>query len=210
MTDIEADGATIVQGRVRYERDATCVEENDYDRFACPANIVGGGVWRFLARSAVRVPRAPPATKIAIAAQRLLLAPARTPSAVEIRNLHTGALVSRTALEGRLLALALSPMVAAVLVRNGTPRVVVIDPATGVRRRSFAMPSSAESQLALSGRTLVYAKGPRVWRLDVTTGRRTLVAVAGSRPSSLSIEGRRVAWVENRGITSRIRSVVIP
>lgn len=209
-TDIEADGATIVQGRVRYERDETCVAENDYDRFACPVNIVGGGVWRFLDSSTVRVPRVPPATNIAISGQRLLLAPARAQKVVEIRDLGSGALVSRTELEGTPLALALSPAAAAVLVHDRTQRIVVVDPATGAVRRSFSVASAAGADLALSGRTLVYSKGPRVWRLDLKSGRRTLVAVAGRRPWSLSIEGRRIAWVENRGVTSRIRSVVLP
>lgn len=207
---IAADGETVVQGRARYARDEACVEANDGNRFACEARVVGGGVWRILDRSAVRVAQVPATTRVAVAGNRLALVPQQAGGVVEVRNLRTGGLVSRTPVEGQPRALALSASVAAVLVKAKIGRIIVLDPTSGAIRRAIPMPATTAPALALSGKTLVYRVGLRLWRVDALTGRRSVVAVARASPNSFSLEGRRLAWVETDRGRSRVRVLDLP
>ena len=141
---------------------------------------------------------------------RLALVPERAGEVVEVRNVRTGALMSRTPFEGQPGALAMSPSVAAVLVKGQGIRIVVLDPNAGAIRRTIPMPSATAPALALSGRTLVYRVGLRLWRVDAVTGRRATAAVTGSNAVSFSLEGRRLAWVETHRGRSRVRTVVLP
>jgi len=208
-SDVAADGETVVQGRVRYARDEACVEANDGDRFACEAQLVGGGVWRILYRSAVRVPQVPPATLVAIAADRIAVIAYRAGGPViEIRRLPTGALMSRAEIEGQPGAVALSESLVAVLVKDNGVRIVVFDPPTGEIRRTIPAPGGTASALAVSGRTLVYRAGLRLWRVDAFTGLPSVAVTARTKPVSFSLEGRRLAWVETHRGMSRV--LVLP
>jgi len=209
-SDVIADGETVVQGRVRYARDEACVEANDGDRFACEAQLVGGGVWRILDRSAVRVPQVPPATLVAIAAGRIAVIAYRASGPViEVRQLRTGALVSRAEVEGLPRAVAMSQSLVAVLVKDNGTRIVVFDQPTGEIRRTILVPGTTARALVVSDRTVVYRAGSRLWRVDAFAGRPAVAVTARTRPVSFSLEGHRLAWVETHRGTSRVRMLLL-
>jgi TolB protein len=112
---------------------------------------------------------------------------------------------------GNLHAIALSPRVAAVLVRgfSGT-RIELFDPVTGSSRGGVDVDDATDSELSAAGQRIVFHQGSRIMLLDAATKKITLVATAAGKPIGLSIEGRRIAWAENLGTKARIRAVTAP
>jgi Tol biopolymer transport system component len=112
--------------------------------------------------------------------------------------------------EGAVVDLALTPRFAALLVeRMEGKRIVLLHARTGRLVRRLEVPFETAPRISAAGRNLVYSVGKeiRVLRLGVA-GSRT-VAVAAALPRNLSIEGRRVAWIENRGRRGLIRAVTL-
>jgi hypothetical protein len=57
---------------------------------------------------------------------------------------------------------------------------------------------------------VVFHAGRRIIALDVSSGSLVRLATAGTAPIGLTVSGRRVAWAEPGGSTSRIRAVTLP
>ncbi len=130
----------------------------------------------------------------------------RAPTIVraEIVELPGARLVGARALAGPWpKSVALSEALLALLYRG---QIELRDPSSGALRRSIAVPASA-TDISIAGRRIVFRTGTSIWLLDGRTRRRSRIAVAAATPVGLSIEGRRVAWVENLGPRARIRAV---
>lgn len=219
LSDLVGDGNLILQGRVERATDRAC-EETAADPFECPLNTVGGGVRRLDARSDRPVPSLPPTTLLAVSGNRVALAPAArsTPPsrprlsepAIEIWNPTTGKRSFRAELDGDPISIAVSTQVVAVLVGGSRRTIRVLDANSGAVLRDVPVARSALPRLTVSGTTIVYGDGRSIQRLNGRSGRQSLVVRTRTVPTSLSIEGRRLAWIEAGARTSRVVTALLP
>jgi len=106
-------------------------------------------------------------------------------------------------------ALALTRAFAAVLAEGFYgKRIVFLHPRTGRLLRQLDVPAETTG-LSAAGTRVVFSAGNEI-RLVEGRGDVTTIAVAAARPQGLSIEGRRVAWIENSGGRGRIRALTLP
>jgi hypothetical protein len=63
--------------------------------------------------------------------------------------------------------------------------------------------------LDMAGPRVVYRTGHKIRLLDIRTQERTVISRPTSSPIGLSIEGRRVAWAQNRMGEGRIKRVIV-
>jgi TolB protein len=139
---------------------------------------------------------------------RLTAMPAR--STAELRNGRTGRLVATASATGRVVAVALSGSMLALLVDDSSgQRIEMIDPRSGASRGHIAVPPGAAPELSAAGTSVVYHVGKTVFLVDGARRRTRQLAVAASAPIGLSIEGRRVAWAENGREHGRIRAILL-
>jgi dipeptidyl aminopeptidase/acylaminoacyl peptidase len=129
-------------------------------------------------------------------------------SPVEIRHALTGRLVKRFTIGGHARAAALGPDYVALLVNHDPGLRVELYNLNGRLRKAAAV-SSRVLNLSAAGRTVVFARGLVIHRMDARTGAVTTLATARWSPVGLTIEGRRVVWAENGRGTARIRAVTI-
>ena len=209
LTDLTGDGATLLYSVVTMTMLDTCVEPGT----PCEYFVTGGRVRRVVGRSTRAVPKAPPAIRIsaqghryaAIVAAHDSASPEPTPdSRVEVREVATGAIVTRVVITGRPLDLALGPSMIAVLTQGSSGRRIEL---WGVRNgaggASIAVPTNA-SDLSISARDVVYRSGRAIHVRDGVTRRDRRVAIARAAPVGLTIEGFRVIWAENTRHGNRI------
>jgi len=130
-------------------------------------------------------------------------------TSVEIRDAVTGRPIKRLTIDGHARSIALGPGYLALLVdhRPGV-RVEVLDP-NGRLRTSAAVPTSIRN-LAAAGRSVVFAAGRTIRRVDARTGTVSTLATARGRLVGPVIEDGRVVWAENLGRTARLRAVTVP
>jgi TolB protein len=138
---------------------------------------------------------------------RLLAPVPRSP--VEIRDARTGRLIKRFAVGGYARAIALGPDYVALLVDHDPGARVELYSLNGSRRRAVAVPSNVRN-LSAAGRSVLFAAGTRIRRLDARTGAVTTLATTRWAPVGLTIEGRRVVWAENVRGAARIRALRAP
>jgi hypothetical protein len=86
-------------------------------------------------------------------------------------------------------------------------RIVLVQPRTGRLLRQLEVPAETTG-LSAAGTRVVFSAGNEI-RL-VSGGEVTTIAITAVRPRGLSIEGRRVAWIENSGGRGRIRALTLP
>jgi dipeptidyl aminopeptidase/acylaminoacyl peptidase len=130
-------------------------------------------------------------------------------SAGFVRSLGLRKRTAALKLVGVVRGLALTPSFAAVLSEGFAGKhVVLLHPRTGRVLRRVALPDSAR-ELSAARRSVVFLVGREIKLLRA--GRPvTTIAGASVTPRGLSIEGRRVAWIENRGRSGRIRGLTLP
>jgi dipeptidyl aminopeptidase/acylaminoacyl peptidase len=122
-------------------------------------------------------------------------------STVVVRHSRTGRRQVEFTLRAAVGRLAVSS--SHVAAAHGS-RLYVRDLRREAEPRVFAVHGAA-TDLGMTGGTVVYRIGRAIRALNARTGARPLVAVAGRLPIGLSVEGRRVLWVENRAARARIR-----
>jgi len=130
-------------------------------------------------------------------------------SPVQIRDALTGRLIKRFTIDGHAHATALGPDYVALLVDHEPGVRVELYNLNG-RLRTAAAVSSSVRDVSAAGRTVVFATGHVIRRLDARTGAVTALATARRTPVGLTIEGRRVVWAENVRGAARIRAVTAP
>jgi Tol biopolymer transport system component len=128
-----------------------------------------------------------------------------------VRAFGRGARATNLRTEGVVLELALTPRFAALLVeRTDGKQIVLLHPRSGRLLRRFDVPLETAPQISAAGGSLVYAAGKQIRALHVDRAGTHRLAVAAVEPRHLSIEGRRVAWIENRGGRGFIRAITLP
>jgi TolB protein len=130
-------------------------------------------------------------------------------SRVEIRDVRTGRLIKRFTIDGHAHATALGPDYVALVVDHEPGVRLELYNLNGSFRTAAAVSSSVGS-LSAAGRSVVFATGRLICRLDPRTGAVTTLATARRKPVGLTIEGRRVVWAENARGVARIRAVTAP
>jgi len=90
--------------------------------------------------------------------------------------------------------------------KSGKRRRIEVYGLNGARQRSLTAPRGTADQLDAAGRWGVFSTGRTIRALDIRSGRTSVLATAKAIPIGLSIEGRRVAWGEQK----RIRAITLP
>ena len=130
-------------------------------------------------------------------------------SPVDLRDARTGRLIKRFTIDGYAHALALGPDYVALLVDHEPDVRVELYNLNGRLRTAAAVPASVRN-LSASGRSVVFATGRLIRRLDARTGVVATLATARRTPVGLTIEGRRIVWAENVGSRGRIVGLTLP
>jgi Tol biopolymer transport system component len=130
-------------------------------------------------------------------------------SPVAIRNARTGHLIKRFAIHGHARAIALGLNYIALLVDHNPGLRVELYNLSGSFRSAVAVPSRVDT-LSAAGRSVVFAAGHAIRRLDARTGVVSTLATGRRTPVGLTIEGRRVVWAENTRGVARIQAVRAP
>jgi len=144
----------------------------------------------------------------AVDGKATVIAPIRR-SPVAIRDARTGRLIKRFAIHGYARAIALGLNYIALLVDHNPGLRVELYNLSGSFRSAVAVPSRVDS-LSAAGRSVVFAVGHAIRRLDARTGVVSTLATGRRTPVGLTIEGRRVVWAENARGVARIQAVTAP
>ena len=132
-------------------------------------------------------------------------------SAVDVRDARTGARIAFFTVAGyadseALLALSRSYLA----LRLAADRLHVYRPSTGALVASTRVPRNV-GRIAVSDSGIVaFNAGRQIRAFDVQTRAERLILTAAATPVGLSIDGRRLAWVENRRNRATIRAVTLP
>jgi hypothetical protein len=196
----------------------------------CTWDVTGGGVWRVVGTKMKRIAGTPPTALLAAVRGKIALVPAdrrRIPgpctdedstgcpevrtadgARVEVRDVASGRITASFKPRGRVTALALDSKSTAVLVRSkGKARVEWYGTSSGKKLGAVSVSTKVAKRIAVSRRTVVFARGHTIFALDIRAKRVRELAQAGSAPIGLSIEGARVAWAENKGKSGSIRAI---
>ncbi|MFN2469391.1 MAG: hypothetical protein ABR583_00025 [Gaiellaceae bacterium] len=176
--------------------------------------ISGGKVVRLVAGRPRRVPGVGPAALLDVAAGRLAVVPAVRRAhtgggGVELRDARSGVLLRTIRFGGTPAGLALSGRIAAVLLQRNPPRIERYAIATGNRLATTTLPAMPIGGIDASLDTVVFQRAKAVWMVDATGRVRRLAQTPGTLVGA-SIEGRRVAWAENRGGRGYVRALTAP
>ena len=132
-------------------------------------------------------------------------------SAVDVRDARTGARIAVFTVPGyadteSLLTLSRSYLV----VRTESDRLHAYRPRTGALVVSTRVPKNVGGIAVSDSGVVAFHVGRQIRAFDVQTRAARLIATAAAGPVGLSIDGRRLAWVENRRNRARIRAVTLP
>jgi Tol biopolymer transport system component len=130
-------------------------------------------------------------------------------SPVQIRDALTGRLIKRFRVDGDANAVALGPSYVALLVDHEPGVRVELYNLNGSFRKAAAVPANVRN-VSAAGRTVVFATGRVIRRMDAITGAVTTLATARRKPVGLTIEGRRIVWAENVRGRGRIVGLTLP
>jgi dipeptidyl aminopeptidase/acylaminoacyl peptidase len=135
------------------------------------------------------------------------IAPARR-SPVVIRNAVSGRLIRAFTIDGHAYAIALGPNYVAMLVRHDAVTRLELWSFRGTTPRAASVPAGARD-LSAAGRNVVFAAGRVIFRMRSNTGVVDAIAKRRIPPRSPVVEGRRLAWAENRGNRAWIRAMTL-
>jgi hypothetical protein len=219
VTDMSADGTTLVFGRVGQRCD---------DEFNCRRLDASGAVAR-VTDEATDVPGLPTPLLVATSAGRIAAVPVKTPrfypdlgapraadfAPVQVYGAD-GQLISTIVTPGIPRSIALAWPKLAVLVEHidGSREIRIHDARTGDFWRVgddeavFGNVPMNVTGVAVGSAGAVYSSGRSIYLLRRQL-RPELVWRASAPPVGLSIEGRRIAWAENAGKTARIRALTV-
>ena len=202
------DGADLIYG-------VASVQTNGLNK---PFSVSGGGVVRVIGEQARTLPGIGAPALLDVAAGRLAVVPAvrrldRGPVVVgaplvEIRKVGTARLLRTIELGGTPTAIALSSQVVAALIQGQPARIERYDVATGRQLGATTVAGTPANELDASFGIVVYRSNGMISMLD-EHGTSVELARAAGLPLGLSIEGRRVAWAENRGKQGYVRAVIV-
>jgi hypothetical protein len=190
----------------------------------CLFRNFGIRVRRLLDGRVGRLPGAPAVVDLAVAGGRVAVIPAGgrltihpfpvadPGAAVTIRAATSGAGLASFAPVGRAKAVALAAGVATVLVEDGfgNKRLERYAATTGALLGSTPVPSSVQDELDAGPRWVLFQRGRELYVLDAQTGLTTLVWTAARTPIDASIEGSRIAWIENTAGGGVVRAITLP
>jgi hypothetical protein len=224
LNGLAGDGGTLVYAvaAVDYVDEAGCLAGSG----TCALKTTGGGVYRMIGR---QTPQLVPGTDTAgavmvsasqgavafvpsagVAKNGMPVAGDRADLPIEIVDSVTGDVVSRVTPQGVPLAISLTPSYLATLERTDSGlRIAWYDRPTGTPEGWVPAPAAASPTIAADDEDIVYRVARSIRSVDLATTKSRELTRAAAMPIGLSIEGRRVAWAENLGGTTRIRALYL-
>jgi Tol biopolymer transport system component len=128
---------------------------------------------------------------------------------LQLRDARNGRLIARVAYGGQGKAVALSPLLVAVLAKDAAGTHVALYDARSGSPAGIVRVRGNATDLSISGNRVVFRSGRSIWLLDALKKHVSLLATAATVPVGLSIDGRRVAWAENLRRGGRIRALEV-
>jgi hypothetical protein len=226
LTGLAADQGLLAFSRARYnlvEMVPSCFDEP----VPCVFESLGGSVTQVAGRDRHQVPGVGPPAVLAVGGGRIAIAPsdelweAGTPDSippVEDGPVHvvdptTGTTVATVFPTGMVRALALTVDALAVFVEHtdGTLTIERYALPAGTPIASTVVNEHTTS-IDMAGKWIVYTVNRTIRLIDPLGDSRRLIRVGRDKPPPVfvSIEGRRVAWVENGHARHRIRAILAP
>jgi Tol biopolymer transport system component len=128
-------------------------------------------------------------------------------SGIDVRHARTGARIASFTVPGDASAVALSRSYLALLVGN---TLRIHRPSTGALVVSTRIRANVGGIAVSDFGIVVFHVGRQIRAFDAQTRAERLILTAAATPVGLSIDGRRLAWVENRRNRATIRAVMLP
>ena len=171
--------------------------------------VTGGWIRRFVWGEARDTCPAPPAASVAVGGA---LVAAADEAMAEVRDGATCALLAAISPGGAIRALALGDGVLALLVdgTDGTRRISRFDAESGAPLGRSAVPAATAPRLDVAPGRVAYRVGNAIRVLDLASGASRTAWTPRRFPLGLSLEGRTLAWVENRNGRSRAWTLALP
>jgi hypothetical protein len=224
LNGLSGDGDTLVYGiaAVDYVDEAGCLAGTG----TCALKTTGGGVYRMIGR---QTPQLIPGTDTAgavmvsasqgavafvpsagVAKNGMPMAGDRYDLPIEIVDALTGTVISKVTPQGVPLAISLTPSYLVTLERTDSGlRIAWYDRVTGTPEGSVPAPAGTSPTIAADDQSVIYRVARSIRSVDIATEKSRELTRAAAMPIGLSIEGRRVAWAENLGGTTRIRALYL-
>lgn len=128
-----------------------------------------------------------------------------------VRRLQTGKTVTQLAIRGSVLDIALARTYLAALVEGFSgKRIEVFDARTGRRLRRVQVPTGTAPSIAVGDTRVVITVGRQILSAGTRNGELSTLVRAAVVPRSLSVEGRRLVWLESAARRTRVRSLTLP
>jgi Tol biopolymer transport system component len=157
-------------------------------------------------------------------ARSITFAPTTLLPEAEVRRVADGRLVARVrakrpgtaatavALSSRILALLLRPSRSPwyTPVDRRKAWLELFDTRTGRALGSVALPPQTADDPKASGWTVVFSAGTTIRAFDARTKRMRVLARRRTEPFDLSVEGRRIVWLESAGGVTYVRALTLP
>jgi hypothetical protein len=187
---------------------------------SCKKKVAGGGIDLVTAGHKTSLP-AGPALGLAVSNGRIAYirattvakngSPTSSPGAtVFVRDVPSGAVVSKAKPVGVPLAIGLSPHVLAVLSRNvHVLRLTWFDPATGKKLGGIGVPLQTAPELAVNDQFVVFRFGRNLRALVLARRHIHPLGKTAANYLGLSLDQGRLVWAENHKTYGLIRALPI-
>ena len=172
-------------------------------------SATSGWFQRFVWRDARNTCPAPARASLAVAGPLVAAADDVT---AEVRDGQTCALLATVSTAGTIRALALGNGVLALLVEGveGARRISRFDVDGGALLGRSAVPAATADRLDLARGRVAYHVENAIRVLDLATGTSRTAWKPARAPVGLSLEGRTLAWAENRNGRARVWTLELP
>jgi hypothetical protein len=216
---IAGDGATLAWGMtsVDWTNEAGCLAGTS----PCTLTKTGGGVYVVHGRNRRRVRGSGPTVELAVSGTSIAAVPtgsigndgrphASADLPIDIVDAESGKRLASIVPQGVPVAVALSPTVLATLER--TPlglRLAWYDTSTGHVRGSIPVPKTTPPTIVAGTQLIVFHVGRLLRAVNVRTHATRTLARAAATPVDVSLDGNRLAWVENLPRLSRIQALYV-
>ena len=169
----------------------------------------GGWVQRFIWGEPRNACPTAPAASVAVAGSLVGVADEAT---AEVRVGATCALLASVSPAGAIRTLALGGGVLALLVdgADGTRRISRFDAESGAFLGRSAVPAATAPRLDLAAGRVAYRVGNAIRVVDLASGASRTAWTPRRFPVGLSLEGRTLAWAENRNGRARVWTLALP
>lgn len=183
------------------------------DPGGCTSVLTGGRAWELDPQSGqtTQVPGVvAPAAHLAVSGTLGAWVSVQSPGRVHVASLPSGTETAQVVPNGKVMGIAVTAQVLAVLVRgpDGQLRVVRYDPQGGAERGATPIRAGASPVLDITGTHIVVGYERRILVVDALSGRPSTLLVSSAPLSGVNASGGAVTWFRNVGVFPNSHGVI--